>query len=356
MTEEGRTAEVKTAVFAITAVSTSVKLDETRRASTSFTVSNQAGVVLRGRANVESMNPLAASWLAIAGDIERDFPVGTTQQYTVQITVPETAPAGGYSFRLDAVDVQNTDEHYVQGPSVAFQVPRRIDPPPNRWWIVVAIAAVVIVIGAVLALLGLRNVSAPDVVGRAEPDARATVQASGMAVGTVTTRASSFATSEVVVSQAPAARSSVPRGSAMQLVVMTTPRVLVGPIAVALARGQSLDLDTGALTGAPAADVQFMATQGASPGDVVGRSLQPATGAKLIGGLPASADHDDCLAALESVSPGQTIAPVQAIQSNQVVCVQTQDDHISRLQITAPLGPLTAVDTALQFTMTTWDQ
>jgi PASTA domain len=380
MAEEGQEAAPAAApmadavqpVFAITVASSSVTLDSKRQGKASFTVTNVSGRTLRGRARLETPDPAAAPWLSIEGDAERDFPVTTTQQptqqYTVDLAVPDTAAPGSYSFRLDEVGVQNPDEQYGRGPTVAFEVPKPPPPPPEipwwkriPWWVFAAIAAAVLVIAGVVAFLLLRNITTPDVVGQTQPNAQATVQASGLAVGTVTTRVSIAATPQIVVAQTPVAQSSVPRNSRMDLVVTARPRLITGPTTVSLTPDQGLNLDTGgvgALASAPASDLHFVAQTAPSGGIVVIvlRSLQPLNGAKLVGGLPPTTDHDACVGALQSVSPGQTIPPAQAIQGDQVLCVQRRDGHVSLLRVLTALGPVTPITTPLQLEFTTWDQ
>ncbi len=141
--------------FAITTTATAVPLDTGRQGRLSFTVSNTSGRPIRGRARLVPANPAAASWLSLQGDAERDFPAAGTQQYTVQILVPPTGPAGSYPFRLDVVGVDNPDEELTQGPSVTFTVPEPAPPPkPFPWWIVVVAAVLLLAVigGAVFFL------------------------------------------------------------------------------------------------------------------------------------------------------------------------------------------------------------
>lgn len=108
--------------LAITAATNQIELDAGRKGETSFTVSNASTRTLRARVMITPTAPAAADWFKVAGDVERSFPVDGTQQFTVQVTVPPTVSTGNYSFRLDALNLENPDEDYVQGPSVAFGV------------------------------------------------------------------------------------------------------------------------------------------------------------------------------------------------------------------------------------------
>lgn len=135
--------------FAITTISNNVPLDDSRKSQAAFTVSNTSSQAMRGRANVVPLTQVAAPWLALLGQPERTLPAAATEQYTVQISVPPSIPAGRYSFRLDMVGVDNPDEDFVQGPSVSFTVPAPIPvKKPFPWWII-AVAAALLIIGIV---------------------------------------------------------------------------------------------------------------------------------------------------------------------------------------------------------------
>lgn len=152
--------------FSITTATNTVILNDKRQGQATFTVTNLMGRLLRGRAQLVSQDPAAAKWLSIAGAAERDFAIAGTEQYAVEIAVPATAAAGSYSFHLDMVGVENPDELFTKGPTVAFAVP--VTPPPRKpfpWWIVVAGAAVVLllVVGIIVFMI---TRPAPSFAGR----------------------------------------------------------------------------------------------------------------------------------------------------------------------------------------------
>ncbi len=156
--------------FSITAASNSVPLSDERTGQAAFTVFNASGRPIRGRALVVPEDPAAEPWLSIVGDVEHSFDIAGTQQFMVQIEVPETAPVGNVRFRLDMVDVEHPDENYSRGPTVTFQVPEPVAAPqPFPWWIAVVAAAVIVLIGVAIVVGG-------DILGGLE-DARATQQA-----------------------------------------------------------------------------------------------------------------------------------------------------------------------------------
>jgi hypothetical protein len=119
-------------VLAITASTSLVPLDEQRKGETSFTVYNASGRAMRVRVMVTPTAPAAASWLAIDGESEREFPVSGAQQFTVKVAVPADVTTGRYSFRLDALDMANPDDPAVQGPAVAFEVTTAPIPVPAQ--------------------------------------------------------------------------------------------------------------------------------------------------------------------------------------------------------------------------------
>lgn len=135
--------------FAITAATNTVLLDDNRQGLTSFTVSNTTSHALRGRAHIVAQPATAGSWLTLVGQTEREFVGSGSQQYVVQISVPPTATAGDYTFRLDVVDLANPDDNFSEGPTVKFVVPAPVPTKrPFPWWIVAVIVGVLILIGA----------------------------------------------------------------------------------------------------------------------------------------------------------------------------------------------------------------
>ena len=148
--------------FDVTAATNTIRLNAQRRGEASFTVFNNSGRALRGRATVVAANPATAPWLTLEGANERDFDVAATQQFTVHIVAPPDAAPGVYTFRLDALDVALTDEGLTTGPSVNFEVPPPPPPPPPKpkipWWIWLVIGGVVLlVIIGIVAFLLLRQ-------------------------------------------------------------------------------------------------------------------------------------------------------------------------------------------------------
>ncbi|HZW27797.1 MAG TPA: hypothetical protein VFF08_05045, partial [Trueperaceae bacterium] len=140
------------------------RLGANRKGSATFTVHNASGRSQRAQALIVADPPEAGDWLAVAGEAYRTFPVGGTERFVVEVTVPEDAPAGSYRFRLDVQGEEDTDRSRVQGPTVEFRVPERVVDGPKVPWRSIAVAAAVLVVGvAAFLLLRPRNVLVPDV-------------------------------------------------------------------------------------------------------------------------------------------------------------------------------------------------
>jgi Abnormal spindle-like microcephaly-assoc'd, ASPM-SPD-2-Hydin len=170
--------------FSITTASGTIELDANRQGGASFSVTDVSDHPIRARADVVAeavaaeaataragrtppqappAPPPGAGWFAIAGQAERSFPVGGTEVYEVEVTVPAGAapppgaPARSYRFRLDVLGTDNPDEDQAQGQWVEFAVmPEPAAPRPFPWlWLILAAAALVVVIGVVVAVVVL---------------------------------------------------------------------------------------------------------------------------------------------------------------------------------------------------------
>ncbi len=207
-------------VFTITAPSSTMALDAQGRGELAFTIANASGRVLRGRARVVPQDPAPIAWFTLVGEPERDFPAGGVQQFTVQVAVPAAAKEGNYTFRLDAFSVQNPEEDYTQGVTVAFVVAKREVGKRFPWWIV-AVAAGVLVIGGIVLWLALstKKVAVPDVTKQSLDQATKTLTGQQLTVGQVTDNTGAVATSGTIATQSPAAGAQVSVHSAVNLVV-----------------------------------------------------------------------------------------------------------------------------------------
>jgi len=141
-------------LFSITTTTNTVRLDEKRQGKVTFTVSNVSEHPLRGRPLIRPEDPKAADWLSLKGVVERSLPEDGTERYTVKLNVPENAPAGSYSFRLDMVNVERPDEDYARGQMVIFEVP---EDEPERKRFPIWIALVGLFVALVVFLLWPRE-------------------------------------------------------------------------------------------------------------------------------------------------------------------------------------------------------
>jgi hypothetical protein len=145
--------------FTVTAAGQRVNLGISGGAQASFTVTNTSTQTLRARMMTRPGDSASPEWFSIVGEPVREVAPNEDEQVLVQLSVPPTAPAGAYSFRLDAVSAVDPDEDFTEGPSVEFDVEGQ--PPPKKkfpwvpWWILAIVGGVVllIVIGVVVWLL-----------------------------------------------------------------------------------------------------------------------------------------------------------------------------------------------------------
>jgi hypothetical protein len=140
--------------FTITSAGQRVRLDSNGAAQASFTVTNTSMQALKGRLLTRPADPAQPEWFSIAGETVRQFAPNGAERVVVQLNVPQTAPPGSYSFRLDAVSQAEPDEDFTEGPSVAFDV--EPPPPPKKpfpLWIVAVAGGVVLLIVIIIVVI-----------------------------------------------------------------------------------------------------------------------------------------------------------------------------------------------------------
>lgn len=150
--------------FDITAVATSLTLDEERKGRGSFTVTNTVDASIGGDAVIVPEPGTDASWFNVDGP-SRTYNVDEAEQIAVDITVPADAVPGRYGFRLRVLLGGGVpEEQFDDGPVVSFEVvpepePLQVEPSPGKpfpWWLVAVIggiAALVIIVGALVFVL-----------------------------------------------------------------------------------------------------------------------------------------------------------------------------------------------------------
>jgi hypothetical protein len=220
-------------VFNITASNNSVKLDAAGNGEVSVTISNTLGRSLRGRAVAKPLGNTGKDWLSIEGSAERDFDTQTAHQYTVKITVPPGTEAGTYTFRVDGICLENPDELYDEGQSIAIEVKSSEAPPEPKFpmWIIPVIVGIVLIIGGITTWLLLRDkgpepkpepaaeVSVLNVVSLPFDKARGQIEGQGLEVKKSGPKATLDFKPGQVMKQSPAAFSSVPQGQTITLTV-----------------------------------------------------------------------------------------------------------------------------------------
>ena len=117
--------------FAVSTTTTSITLDEARApVAAAFGVVNLTGHAVRARGVAVPGPETTASWLPVAGEAERDFPLDGRDDYVVDVTVPPDVPGGTYTFRFHVVSVTLPDEESGQSELISIVVPDLPEPPP----------------------------------------------------------------------------------------------------------------------------------------------------------------------------------------------------------------------------------
>ena len=138
-----------TNIFAITAATNSVTLDNKREGEVAFTVSNSSGRPLRARAQVVAEGDASSDWFTLQGNVERELAIAGTEQVTVKVKVANEVTSGTYVFRLNMVGVVNPDEEFGEGPTVTLDIPEPvIEKKKFPWWILIVILMVLLIGGA----------------------------------------------------------------------------------------------------------------------------------------------------------------------------------------------------------------
>jgi hypothetical protein len=118
-------------VFTVTTPSASVTLAANRIGEVPFTVTNVSDRKLRARVRITPAAGAPSEWFSVAGESEQDFELGAARQFVVRVDPPLGAPGGTYTFRLDAVGIENPDDDYSEGPSCQVTVPPSVGPQPK---------------------------------------------------------------------------------------------------------------------------------------------------------------------------------------------------------------------------------
>jgi serine/threonine-protein kinase len=216
--------------FSVTAAGGNVKLDDSGEARASFTVTNASSRAVTGELLTKPREPAKPEWFSVVGESIRDFTPNAAEGVVVKLDVPAGSAPGSYSFRLDAVNEDDPDEDYTEGPFVAFDVAA---PPAQKkfpWWILILAGAVLLIlIGVVVWLLvrdgGTKSVPVPAVVSMSARAADSTLTNAGFTVKTRSVPVNDPTQNGDVQGQDPAAGTAQPPGAAVTITVGHMSRV-----------------------------------------------------------------------------------------------------------------------------------
>lgn len=145
-------------VFTVTTPSVSVTLAENRIGEVPFTVTNMSTRKLRARVRITPAAGAPPAWFTVEGDSEQDFEIGAARQFVVRVDPPLGVPAGTYSFRLDAVGIEDPDDDYSEGPSCQVTIPQSAPPrlTTPRGYLTTLVGAIVGgLVGELTVILGI---------------------------------------------------------------------------------------------------------------------------------------------------------------------------------------------------------
>jgi len=207
-----------------------VKLDDSGGAKASFTVTNASSRAVTGELLTKPREPAKPEWFSVVGESIREFTPDAAEGVVVKLDVPPGSAPGSYSFRLDAVNEDDPDEDYTEGPFVAFDVAA---PPAQRrfpWWILILAGAVLLIlIGVIIWLLvrdsGPKSAAVPPVISMSAGAAGSTLKNAGFTVKTRSVPVNDPSQNGDVQDQDPAAGTAQPPGSVVAITVGRMSRV-----------------------------------------------------------------------------------------------------------------------------------
>jgi hypothetical protein len=110
------------AAFTIVPSTTALQLDVNRRGHLTLKVHNVSGRPLHCGVSVVAAAPAQGEWFKLVGAPVEELADGATRTVEIDVTVPASAPATTYSFRLDATGVENPDEYSATGPEIKVEL------------------------------------------------------------------------------------------------------------------------------------------------------------------------------------------------------------------------------------------
>ncbi len=136
--------------ISLPADSAPLKLRAKQKATVTYTVSNLSGRNVRGRAVLKPDDPAVKNkWVTLPPDAEKDYDATSSFRFPVTVDIPASAAPGKYTFRLDAVNAEITDEGDT-GPTASFEILATEKSKMPGWIIPVAAVVLLLIIGTVL--------------------------------------------------------------------------------------------------------------------------------------------------------------------------------------------------------------
>jgi hypothetical protein len=221
--------------FAITADDKPVALDDKGAGEITITVSNTSARPIRGQARLVPLGTTKAEWLRLGGEVERNFSPNDSQQFVVRMTAPADASQGKYPFRLNVVSVQNPDDDFTEGPSVAFELrTAKPVPPPNGkkfpwFYVILAVVLIAGVVGVVLLLTG-GNTTVPPLTDLTLEQVTNELNKAKLTLGSVSWTNAGATVPEHVEYQTPLANTKVKPKSAVTVVVREKAAAAMVPV------------------------------------------------------------------------------------------------------------------------------
>ena len=162
------------------------KLQAKQKATVTYNVTNLSGRQVRCRAVLDEKDaPVKNKWVTLATDAEQDLKPNAMVRFPVTIAMPASVTPGKYTFQLNAVNADVTDEG-DPGPAVGFEVTQSVTPGMPKWIVPVLLVVILAIGGAVTWLLLSRGAKMPDVKGKDIQEANKTLNALHVSVQTQT--------------------------------------------------------------------------------------------------------------------------------------------------------------------------
>jgi beta-lactam-binding protein with PASTA domain len=205
----------------------SVKLDSQGRATAQYTVKNVSQRPIDARAVLISLpqvtppiGPVEKGWVTIDGKTDRHLDIDKEETFTVKINVPPKSAPGNYTFRLDTVWVDETDQG-DQGGAIAFTVAAPTTTSHFPLWLIPVLVVVVIGIGVGIYFLIPKGATVPNLQGKTIPDATSTLTALKLSLDSdhVETIQSKPEDSDKIVSQTPSSGTKAKPGDSVHVKV-----------------------------------------------------------------------------------------------------------------------------------------